>query len=327
MQRYQAIEQAYCDSRWREVLREGERLLDEVRRGDFANAEGLEDRLQLLLGHTHLYGFGDRDAAEDHYSAVLASRADTSLRQIAQEGLDQCNLPRMAAGETSAEELEGPDALDGPELPQAAATPMPLELPVQAAAEPLAEPLAEEPAWLQPTAMPGGAAPSGVMPAMPWQSDGMAGDVPVDITVDATTAATPWLIKTPDPAPAPEPMPEATLPRLQPEVLEEPEQIEVHQAIPELADELVLEPIEPIRPVELAWSPEEPAGVQAATAPAPVAAQPLDQEPLNWEPAQAPVLGVEPELVPEPSPSVPAPAPAAEEDPELLRGLLRVEIR
>ncbi len=310
MQRYQAIEQAYCDSRWREVLREGERLLDEVRRGDFAYAEGLEDRLQLLLGHTNLYGFGDRDAAEDHYSAVLASRADTSLRQIAQEGLDQCNLPRGAAGETSAEELEGPNALDGPEPPQASATPIPLELPVQAAAEPLAEPLAEEPAWLQPTAMPGGAAPSGVMPAMPWQSDGMAADAPVD----ATTAATPWLIKTPDPAPAPDPMPEATLPRLQPEVLEEPEQIEVHQAIPELADELLLEPIEPIRPVELAWSPEEPAGVQAATAP--LAAQPLDQEPLNWEPEREPELGLEPE-----------PAPAAEEDPELMRGLLRVEIR
>jgi hypothetical protein len=93
IERYAAIEQAYRDRAWPTVLEEGTALVHDLGRSQDRITEGLRQRLLLLLGHTHLHGFGDLTAARDSYGAVLAADAEASLRQIAEEGLQQCDLP------------------------------------------------------------------------------------------------------------------------------------------------------------------------------------------------------------------------------------------
>lgn len=292
IRRYQAIEQAYCENRWREVLREGEKLLDELTRSDGEETEGLEQRLQLLLAHTHLYGFADRDAAEDHYSSVLRSRADASLRQIASEGLARCNQPRMGSGEPTA------SAVDEPDIP----TPEPADEPL-ATGSPMA--------FAQALSLSKEETESAelVRPAAPWESDTNA---------PAPEAATPWLQAAGTATPL-----SAELPRLVPEVLEEPEQIAVHQSLPELANERLLEPVEPAAfnaeseqgagalPVHAGFL-EEPAGLEELE-------EKPEEEPAGADALDAAMAPLEPE-------ALNLPEPAADEDPELVRGLLRVLI-
>jgi len=338
IQRYQTIEQAYCESRWREVLREGEKLLDAVARAEGGETEGLAERLQLLLGHTHLYGFADRDAAEDHYSAVLRSRADASLRQIASEGLARCNQPRGSGADPAAEALSEPEPttpeastsveaqeqeLSMPELamPDRAvselAEPEPVEAPLIVAPElTLAEEETTETTSLFGATL--GAAPAAIATATaaatPWQTDPSPAAATPGIEpqseAPSAEAATPWLQAAGGGALATAAVTAATtaeLPRLVPEVLEEPEQIEVHQSTPELADERILEPvIEPLSEPATAAFPYED----------------LDEEiDLPEDP--------DPEAAEEPLPALELalPEPAADEDPELVRGLLRVLIR
>lgn len=90
------------------VIHDGQTLLGELERDDEAPPEGLKERLQLLIGHAFLYGIGDRDSAEDHYQAVLRSGAEASLRQIAEQGLQQCTLP-VAPAEVGDEPLDSLD--------------------------------------------------------------------------------------------------------------------------------------------------------------------------------------------------------------------------
>jgi hypothetical protein len=189
--RYAAIEQAYCEDRWSDVLGWGQSLLQEVAEGNDATSLGLRQRVQLLMAHTHLHGFGDRDAAESLYSAVLEGSAEPALRRGAEEGLLQCDLP----------------------VPPPAA-------------------MAE--------------------PAMPWLSGGQ--------------------------------------PALIPEVVEEPELIEVHQADPALAEEIELVERQRLAPVSA--SPGQNAAAVPLRPPAASAGQ----------------------------------APEDREDAELVRGLLRVVI-
>ena len=103
LERYGAIEQTYCEERWDAVIQEGQELLASALPGDQPLPEGLRERLQLLMAHAYLYGLGDRDSAEDLYQAVQHSGAEASLREIAMQGLQQCNLPATGtAGETAA---------------------------------------------------------------------------------------------------------------------------------------------------------------------------------------------------------------------------------
>lgn len=180
--RYAAIEEAYCADRWSDVLGWGHSLLQEVAEGTDATSRGLRQRVQLLMAHTHLYGFGDRDAAEDLYRAVLADDAEPALRSSAEEGLLQCDLPaappaamvEAAAGTAAAAEAGAPPPEATPSQQGASQT-----------------------------------------PAMPWLASGQA--------------------------------------TLIPEVVEEPELIEVHQADPALAEEIEL-----VEPQRLAAAAERP---------------------------------------------------------------------
>jgi hypothetical protein len=98
-QRYAAIELAYSERRWAEVEQLSQELLAEVPANP---ADPLRLRLELLLGHTRLYGLGDSSAARQHYASVLAHGTEATLRDIAQQSLDQCEqLERPSQGDAS----------------------------------------------------------------------------------------------------------------------------------------------------------------------------------------------------------------------------------
>ena len=179
-QRYAAIEQAYSRETWATVLSDGQELLQRLQPSDNPQLTGLQLRLLLLLGHTQLYGYGDKAAAAGYYGSVAEQSGEAALTGIAEQGLKQC-------------------AIDSP----------PSELGMGSAV----------------------AALTG--PAAPWLTTTTATATPG--TTAAATAAAPW-----------------SEPSLIPDVVEEPELIELHQADPALADD-----------VELSWQ------VEPATTPAP----------------------------------------------------------
>jgi IS4 transposase len=117
-ERYAAIEQAYVEDHWTTVLSKGENLLKILEQSDDPEAQGLANRVRLLLGHAHLYGLSEPEVAEDYYHDVLAHQAETELRRIATEGLQQCQRPTAprasAALEAQAQawvgKLEGQDS-------------------------------------------------------------------------------------------------------------------------------------------------------------------------------------------------------------------------
>jgi len=86
-QRYEAIERVYSERRWDDVARRSEELLLEL-----PNDPGhpLRQRLQLLLGHTYLYGYQDAATASGFYSRVQAATKEPVLLDIAALGLEQC---------------------------------------------------------------------------------------------------------------------------------------------------------------------------------------------------------------------------------------------
>ena len=86
-QRYEAIERVYSKRQWDDVARLSEELLLELPNEP---ADPLRQRLQLLLGHTYLYGYQDRATAAGFYSRVRAATQEPLLRDIADQGLAQC---------------------------------------------------------------------------------------------------------------------------------------------------------------------------------------------------------------------------------------------
>ena len=86
-QRYEAIERVYSERRWDDVARRSEELLLEL-----PNDPGhpLRQRVQLLLGHTYLYGYEDAATASGFYSRVQAATKESVLLEIAAQGLEQC---------------------------------------------------------------------------------------------------------------------------------------------------------------------------------------------------------------------------------------------
>ena len=86
-QRYEAIERVYSKRQWDDVARLSEELLLELPNEP---ADPLRQRLQLLLGHTYLYGYQDRATSNGFYSRVRAATQEPLLRDIADQGLAQC---------------------------------------------------------------------------------------------------------------------------------------------------------------------------------------------------------------------------------------------
>lgn len=112
--RYAAIERAYGEGRFSDALQGAEALLHELQ----ASASGPESetalsRLQLLTGHIHLYGLRQPQDAQAYYQAVAGSMAPSTLVDLAQAGLQRCQLQPAAQEEPSSQQAIG----DLPELP------------------------------------------------------------------------------------------------------------------------------------------------------------------------------------------------------------------
>ncbi len=200
-QRYAVIEQAYSKENWTAVVQDGETLLGLLKASDNPQLVGLKMRLQLLLGHTQLYGYADKTAASAYYGAVAEQSSEAALTRIAAQGLKQCAIeeaPATAEAITPASGASAP-ASSGPAAPWLTQTPA------------------------VPTTVVAVAA--GVLEVSPPEPE------PAPAASTASTPAAPW-----------------SEPSLIPDVVEEPELIELHQADPSLAED-----------VELAWKEPAPA--------------------------------------------------------------------
>ena len=256
-QRYAVIEQAYSKEDWAMVLRDGGELLQQIQQTGNPQFLGLRMRLQLLLGHTHLYGFADKTAAAEFYTAVASHSREASLAKIAQQGLKQCSVsaPPSAEPEPDTQTRPSPDpepARDKAAAARATATPATATTTSPLTTGPKAASPFSDPAPATPD-IPGGA--ESASPAAPWLTAMTPGSTP---TPEATTAPTPapFMVEA-GAKPAVETPPalgevkggEPAAPwseeSLIPEVVEEPELIELHQADPAVAEELELTLKEP----------------------------------------------------------------------------------
>ena len=213
-QRYAVIEQAYSREKWATVLADGEELLQELGPSDNPQLTGLKLRLQLLLGHTQLYGYGDKAAAAGYYGTVAEQSSEAALTRIAEQGLKQCAIDEAAATPGSAVADTG---APGPEFLVAGIAGS------AASAQAVTGPAAP---WLT-TAAAAAAAVAAATPAPAADPAPAAAEEGPASGTNATPAA-PW-----------------SEPSLIPEVVEEPELIELHQADPALAED-----------VELSWQEE-----------------------------------------------------------------------
>ena len=213
-QRYSAIELAYSERRWPEVESLSQGLLAELGPNP---ADPLQLRLVLLLGHTRLYGMADAAGAQHYYDSVLEHCEEQTLRDIAQQGLAQCDRLVQQASENR---------------PQAAA-------PWLTSAEPAQVPAGELGGGGRPE---GGARPATGNDAAPWLSDL---DLPAALPPETDPAE---LLPEPtfSPARAAENEASAAITRmiLVPEIVEEPEQIAVAQADPRQQEEVQIQELQ-----------------------------------------------------------------------------------
>jgi len=86
-QAYSAIERSYAQGHFPEALEQAMALQPQLEPG---RADLLDQRLQLLIGHIHLYGLAQPQHAELAYGAVLNQCNEAGYRRLAEQGLAQC---------------------------------------------------------------------------------------------------------------------------------------------------------------------------------------------------------------------------------------------
>ena len=234
-----------------------------------------------------------RDAAEDLYRAVLESKAEASLRQIAAQGLEQCELQPLPAGGAAV-------GTQGSE-PATVAPTNPKDLPQPASAPSLED---------------GGGASlhesvQALIPVLPEESPPRRASAPVMPWLETSSAAPqatslPWEQDAGGAANEPSPAPRELL---EPEVIDEPELIEVHQADPSLAEEIELKESEGLGAIP-----------QAADSPW------IAEEEVPEPPAALEATPDAPPAIPAATPRLEPEEPDPAEDADLRQGLLRVEI-
>ena len=82
------VERLYSRSNWSEALDAGQVLLANLQVGA---TNSLRLRLELLIGHTLVYGLGKQAEAEPHYRVVQQRSGDPVLLAIASQGLQLCS--------------------------------------------------------------------------------------------------------------------------------------------------------------------------------------------------------------------------------------------
>ena len=246
-ERYAAIERLYSQGEWQQVLEASTALLNEI---PAQQDDPLRARLSLLQGHTLLYGLGQASDAALIYQQVLGSDTEPVLQEIAQQELQRC-LAQTGdqTTETPPLEPEPVAAMDGEAFPFEAQAVGGTGAGPSTAAMPWLEALGgvDPAAALQPSTLTSDQAP--------WLSQAAA--VPTPTAAPAAPVA-----PQPETPPAPAAMPAADVPTaaaevaidpLEPaaeapavaDVVEEPEQLEVHQADPERAEVVDLDPVVP----------------------------------------------------------------------------------
>jgi hypothetical protein len=234
----------------------------------------LRTRLTLLQGHTLLYGLGQLQEAAAIYRQVLAGEPEALLASIAQQELDRC----MGQLEAMAAPAPAPEA---------------------AAAFPFSSgPMGAEARPQQRSAMPWLEALGGVDPAPTPHPQ-----------PSATAAQAPWM-QPQEPQQSQQPLPEP----LAADVIDEPEQIEVHQADPTQAEVVDLALLD----LSMASRDQKSPGAALDEPEAESAAGVLAEA----EPSQRPEA--EPEELPA---ALTQPRWSPAEEAELARGLLTVVLR
>jgi tetratricopeptide (TPR) repeat protein len=164
-QAYSAVERAYGQGDFAGALQQAEALQPQLQPN---RSDLLDQRLQLLIGHIHLYGLGQTRQAEDAYQAVLSSCPEPTYRQLAEQSL------RLCAQQTE-------PAQTNPESSPVSAL----------ASEPSSQPTSDLPAtpWLAQLDDPQQALAS-IQQA--WATATPAAQPAATPSSDAGTAATPW---------------------------------------------------------------------------------------------------------------------------------------
>jgi hypothetical protein len=142
---YVAVERAYGQGDFATALQLAVALRPQVQAG---RPDLLDQRLQLLLGHIHLYGLNQPGPAATAYAAVLESCNEPAYRDLASQGLD-LSRQQLAATPGGAPETAG-------------ATPWEAAAPGTAAGD-----LAGTPGVSQASTQPQNAV---ALPATPWLS-------------------------------------------------------------------------------------------------------------------------------------------------------------
>jgi hypothetical protein len=204
-QRYGQIEEAYRQQEWSTVMEQGKILLADLEKQPEATA-GLKPRLQLLMAHALLYGFNDTLMAEDLYTMVAGDSSETDLQSVAEAGIQNCRTNRAQRREKEA-------------LAQAEAA---LRRKTEQEALISARTNQNQPAGSVPEAGSPG-------PVMPWltQEDnaGLSATIPNQTAANSTLVSQEW-------APVGD--------TLIPDVVDEPELLELHQADSSLGEEVEL---------------------------------------------------------------------------------------
>ena len=104
---YVAVERAYGEGNFAMALTRAEALQPEVNAG---RADLLDQRLQLLIGHIHLYGLSQPTAAAAAYSAVLAIASEPAYRELASQGLALCQQQNHQQPAAATEPTRAPEA-------------------------------------------------------------------------------------------------------------------------------------------------------------------------------------------------------------------------
>ena len=84
---YIAVEHAYSMQQFPEALRLAQDLVPRIPSG---SEDQLDLRLQLLIGHTYLYGLGQPLKALPCYQQVLKQSYDPTYRELAEQGVTLC---------------------------------------------------------------------------------------------------------------------------------------------------------------------------------------------------------------------------------------------
>ncbi len=176
------VERLYSRGDWSEALDVGQALLASLQLGA---TNALRLRLELLIGHTLLYGLGKQAEAEQHYRLVQGRSGDPVLLAIASQGLQLCSGfaadSLVEALQLAARQASGIPQGDGREAGSGATSNLPAVFPPLPSALPSALATALEPALPSPS-------PSALAPgnhAKPWLQQ-TAGDNLIDINILAT---------------------------------------------------------------------------------------------------------------------------------------------